>query len=53
MIDLLDRLDAHFEHESTPLINQIRQAWNSRDIPQYDAVMSSLFLFFLYSYLLK
>lgn len=40
----LDRLDAHFEGKYADLINKIRQAWNSRDIAQYDSMVSALIM---------
>lgn len=44
MMEFLDRLDARFERKYSDLINKIRQAWNSRNIPEYDASVSALIL---------
>lgn len=44
MNEFLNRLDVRFEGKYADLINKIRQAWNSRHIPQYDSLVSALIL---------
>ncbi|MCX7974276.1 MAG: hypothetical protein N3B16_07205 [Candidatus Aminicenantes bacterium] len=44
MNDFLNRLDLRFNQKYSDLIYQIRQAWNSRQIPQYDAAFAALIL---------
>ncbi len=44
MNEFLDRLDARFDRKYADLIAKIRLAWNSRNIPSYDAAVSALIL---------
>lgn len=44
MNDFLNKLDSRFEQRYSDLIHQIRQAWMSRDMGQYDSLVTVLVL---------